>query len=144
MGIHESGGGFRLDVYELRLTAGGWWVQARVANATSVTWNVGRPHRSGGTKFGLFVAASKDDLLPERLQATARTVPTFLAAKFDPPLPSFFGPHTSWRGRFGGDGRIPRGRYVSFAFGRFTTLETPPAGLPSGLLEVTARSVHVP
>jgi hypothetical protein len=135
--------GFLLEVRRLRLTPAGWEVEARVVNSTPVTWSIGRPHVPGGTKFGLFVARSPDALRPERLEGGAKTTPQLLATHFDPPIPRVLRPADGWSGRFSGPGRIARGSYVKFAFGRFTTYQRPPAGLPAQVMALTSNAIRI-
>lgn len=139
----SRGIGFRLEVRELRITADGWRVKARVTNATPVRWTIGRPHTRGGTKFGLFVASSARDLSAARLQATARTTPQLTADVFEPALPRVLGPGAGWAGAFSGRGRVPAGSFVSVAFGRFTTYAKPPAGFPARLLATTSVPIQL-
>jgi hypothetical protein len=122
---------------------GGWRVDAAVTNASPVIWTVTRPHVRGGTKFGLFVAARPSDLEPAAVEAGRRTTPQLLAETFEPPLPRVFRPRMRWSGSFAGHGFIPKGSFVAFAFGRFSTQADPPAGLPRDLVATTSRPLHV-
>lgn len=135
--IREVDGGFALAVRSLRLTRAGWSVLASVENRTTARWAVGRPHSTGGTKFGLFLARQAGELRAASLERQGRTTPTFLAETFDPPVPRVLAPGQSWSGRFGGRGAVPAESYVAFAFGRFMT-DAPPPGLPPRLLAVTS------
>jgi hypothetical protein len=137
-----GGVGFRLDVRRLHITPTGWRVEARVTNATPATWTIGRPHVSGGTKFGLFVARTARELRPSRLEASARTTPPLIANAFEPPLPRTLAPGATWSGSFAGNGRVPSGSYVSVAFGRFSSYSQPP-GLPRGLLAIISVPTRV-
>lgn len=141
--VNELDGGFALSVRSLRLTRARWSVDAAVENRTTARWSVGRPHSSGGTKFGLFVARRADELEPAFLEGHGRTTPSLPAETFDPPLPRAFGPGRSWSGRFGGRGVVPAGNYVSFAFGRFLS-DAPPRELPPRFVALTSRPVRVP
>jgi hypothetical protein len=137
-----DGAGFLLGVRRLRIGADGWAVEASVVNRTPVLWQIGRPHVQG-TKFGLFAAPTADELTPRRLEDTGRTTPPLLATRFEPPLPGLLEPGAGWSGRFSGPGRIPRGNFVRVAFGRFTTTETPPDGLPQRLMALSGPAVRV-
>ena len=132
----RAGVGFLLEIRRLHVTESGWRVDARVVNRTPVHWFVRRPHVRGGTKFGLFVGPREAELRPE-------AAPSLIATEFDPPLPRLLEPGAAWSGRLSGQGRIPRGSYVRFVFGRFDTTELPPVGLPAQLLAVTSRSIRV-
>jgi len=148
VGTHEldgrNGVGFTLEVRRLRLTRSGWEVAARVVNSTPVSWSIERPHELGpGTKFGLFVASKPNALRPMALEAEHLTTPQLLAVPFDPPIPQLLHPAEGWSGRFSGPGRIRRGNYVKFAFGRFVTDQQPPADLPASLMALTAHAVRV-
>lgn len=138
----RRGQGFRLEVRTLRLTELRWAVSAAVTNRTTATWWVVRPHFPGETKFGLYASVDPDLASLEAEFAAARKTPPLLADRFSPPLPRFFTPGLRWAGVFSGHGRIPRERWVRFAFGRFQT-NRPPPGLPDGLIVVTDRAVWV-
>lgn len=137
-----GGVGFRLEVRRMHITPTGWRVEGRVTNATPATWTIGRPHVSGGTKFGLFVARTARELRPSRLEASARTTPPLIANAFEPPLPRSLAPGATWSGFFAGNGRVPSGSYVSVAFGRFRSY-SPPSRLPGGLLAVISVPTRV-
>jgi hypothetical protein len=147
IGTHELDGrhgiGFVLDIRRLRLSRSGWEVEARVVNATPVTWSIAKPHSRGGTKFGLFLGRDPKALRPATLEAAARTTPQLLALNYDPPTPTALRPGEGWSGRFSGPGRIQRGTYIKFAFGTFTTDQPPPEGLPPRLMALTSKAVQV-
>lgn len=138
----KRGAGFRLEVRSLELTERRWTVSAAVTNVTPATWWVVRPHFPGETKFGLYVSADPDLGSLQSEFAAARKTPPLLADHFSPPLPRFFTPGRRWAGVFSGYGRIPRKRWVRFAFGRFQT-NKPPPGLPDGLIAFTDPAVRV-
>jgi hypothetical protein len=139
----NPGGRFRIEVRKLSLTERRWTVYAAVTNHTTATWWVTRPHFPGQTKFGLYASADADSRFIRAQFAAGRTTPPLLADRFSPPLPRHFTPGRRWTGAFSGYGRIPRERWVRFAFGRFQTNGDPPAGLPDGLMVVTDRAVRV-
>jgi hypothetical protein len=139
----HHGVGFKLELRRLVVTRDGWRVDARITNATPVTWTVGRPHVRHETKFGLFVAQNAADLRPRALEASGRLTPPLIADRFRPRLPRIVPPGASWAGSFSGPGPVPRGSFVAVAFGRFTTTATPPGGLPRGLLVVSPTPVKV-
>jgi hypothetical protein len=113
-----------------------------VTNKTKATWWVVRPHFPGQTKFGLYVSPDAGLASLEAASARALKTPPLLADHFEPPLPRLFTPGRRWAGVFSGQGRIPRGRWVRFAFGRFQTND-PPVGLPDGLIAFTEKAVRV-
>ena len=139
----QGGFGFVVKVRILALRRAGWMVEASVRNATATSWVIGRPHSSAGTKFGLFVGRSPLELRPSSLERHARTTPSLLADRFDPPLPRILRPTGSWSGRYSGRGSIASGSYVAFAFGRFLT-DRPPPGFPRRLIVVTSHAIRVP
>jgi hypothetical protein len=133
---------FRIEVRELRLTDRRWTVSAAVTNETRATWWVVRPHFPGETKFGLYVSPDPGLAHLRAEFAAARKTPPLLADRISPPLPRFFTPGRRWAGIFSGHGRIPRNRWVRFAFGRFQT-NRPPRRMPDGLIVFTRRAVRV-
>jgi len=137
----NGGVGFRLNVRRLHITPSGWRVEAMVTNATAARWTIGRPHVSGGTKFGLFVAPTARELRASRLEASARTTRPLTANAFDPPLPRSLAPGASWSGSFAGTGQVPAGSFVSVVFGRFTSY-SPPRRFPAGLLAITSVPIR--
>jgi hypothetical protein len=138
----DGGVGFLLDVRRLHTTPSGWRVEATVTNATPARWTIGRPHMSGGTKFGLFVAQSARELRASRLAASGRTTPPLIASAFDPPLPRSLAPGASWSGSFAGTGQLPAQSFVSVVFGRFSS-DSPPRRFPVGLLVITSVPIRV-
>jgi hypothetical protein len=139
----HQGIGFVLEIRRLQITRVGWRVHAAVTNATPVIWTVVRPHVLGGTKFGLFVADRPSKLTAAAMEAKNWTTPQLVAETFDSPLPRVFQPGMRWSGSFAGPGFVPADSFVVFAFGRFSTEADPPAGLPRGLVAVTARPLQV-
>jgi hypothetical protein len=133
----RAGIGFRLDLRELQITPGGWRVEASVTNATQTRWTIGSPHARGGTKFGLFVGSSPEQLQAGQLEASNRTTPALIAKEFAPPLPRVFAPRASWSGSFAGTGHIPAGSFVSVAFGRFSA-DSAPSGFPARLMAISS------
>lgn len=138
-----EGAGFRLEVRRFELTERRWAVTAAVTNTTPATWWVVRPHFPDETKFGLYVSKNADSGYLRAEFASGRTTPSLLADRFSPRLPAYFTPGRRWSGVYSGHGRIPRERWVRFAFGRFQTNGIPPAGLPDGLMAITNRAVWV-
>lgn len=117
-------------------------MSAAVTNETTTTWWVVRPHFPGQTKFGLYVSPDPGWDSLEAAFARAQQTPPLLADRFSPPLPRLFSPGRRWSGVFSGYGRIPRDRWVRFAFGRFRT-NKPPTGLPDDLMAITDEAVRV-
>jgi hypothetical protein len=107
-----------------------------------VTLELDRPHRPGSTLFGLLALRSSSRQELERALRSERYRAPFVADSFRPPLARDLPPGANWRGVFSGAGTVRRGSYVRVEFGRFIPRGRVPAGLSSGMIELTDHALR--
>jgi hypothetical protein len=134
----ESGLVFR--VHRLVIRPGGWQVTASVANRAPVAFTIQRPHRPGGSMFGLVLleTVTREEL--RALTADFKKAPPILEPdRIEPPLPRLLSAGSSWRGTMSGSTILRKGSVVRILFGRFVRTR----GDPGYLLWVTDHAVRL-
>ena len=109
---------YRVD--RLILRRDGWSADVAVENRSPRDFQIRRPHRPGGSLFGLVLLESESRKELSELTAGLRKEPPFLQPdRIAPALPRSLRAGSSWRGTLSGSTVLRRGTVVRVVFGRF-------------------------
>jgi hypothetical protein len=130
---------FVFHVERLIIRRTGWSADVSVENMTRDDFLIRRPHRPGGSLFGLVLleTTSREEL--RRLTADLEKEPPFLEPdRISPRLPASLRAGATWRGTLSGSAVLRRGTIVRMLFGRFERERK-----PSVLTWVTDHAVRL-
>jgi hypothetical protein len=136
----SAAAGLTFRVERLVIRRDGWQLTASVANRAPDAYLIQRPHRPGGSMFGLVLLETPTWDEVRELTADFRKAPPFLEPdRIEPPLPRRLDAGSTWHGTLTGS-TTPRERaVVRILFGRFARVR----GTPRYLLWVTSHAVRV-